>query len=66
MTEPRLTIREREILLILADGRTMKDAAASMGISVQTIKNHCSAIYRELGATGLVNAYHRLGWLKPR
>lgn len=60
----RLSPAEWRLLAALADGRTQAEAAATLGLSIQTVKNHCSGAYRKLDVGGLVGAYARLGWLK--
>ncbi len=43
-----LTPRETEILELLVDGRTLKSAASSLGVSFHTIDNHVRSIYYKL------------------
>jgi DNA-binding NarL/FixJ family response regulator len=43
-----LTSREREIVQLVAEGRSSKEAAATLGISVKTIDVHRSNIMRKL------------------
>ena len=45
-----LTEREFEVLQLLAQGRSIKDIAESMGLNPKTIANHQSAIKAKLGA----------------
>lgn len=45
----RLTPREREICRILAQGRSNRDIAAELGISVSTVQNHVHHILRKFG-----------------
>jgi two-component system response regulator DevR len=44
-----LTAREREILPLIADGRTNKEIAAAVFLSDRTVKNYVSAILSKLG-----------------
>jgi DNA-binding NarL/FixJ family response regulator len=44
-----LTQREREVVQLLAEGRTNKDVAESLGISVRTVETHRNNIMRKLG-----------------
>jgi two-component system nitrate/nitrite response regulator NarL len=44
-----LTSREREILLRVARGRTNREAAAELGISVRTVETHRDSLMRKLG-----------------
>jgi DNA-binding NarL/FixJ family response regulator len=45
-----LTGREFEVLQLLAQGRSIKDIAESMGLHAKTVANHQSAIKAKLGA----------------
>lgn len=44
----RLTDREREIVQLLAEGLSNKDAAEKLGISVKTVETHRAAIMKKL------------------
>lgn len=43
------TAREREIIQLLAEGRSNKEVAQALGISVKTAETHRAAIMRKLG-----------------
>jgi DNA-binding CsgD family transcriptional regulator len=45
-----LTRREVELLVAVTHGETNKQAAAAMGVSVQTVKKHMSSVMGKLGA----------------
>jgi two-component system, NarL family, response regulator NreC len=45
----RITDREREIVQLLAEGKTSKEVAAVLGISVRTVETHRAAITKKLG-----------------
>ncbi|RMI05046.1 LuxR family transcriptional regulator, partial [Cellulomonas triticagri] len=47
-----LTEREREVLGCLRSSLTSEEIAASLFVSVNTVKTHMRAIYRKLGADG--------------
>jgi DNA-binding NarL/FixJ family response regulator len=47
--EMPLTVRQREVLQLLAEGKTMKEAATLMGISTRTAEAHKYEIMRLLG-----------------
>lgn len=47
-----LTDREREIALLLRDGKTLKEIAIELSVSVATVKSHSNAAYRKLGVSG--------------
>jgi DNA-binding NarL/FixJ family response regulator len=44
-----LTPREREIVQLLAEGRTSKEVAAALGISLKTVDTHRTNLMRKLG-----------------
>ncbi|MEA3188640.1 MAG: hypothetical protein QOD99_2470 [Chthoniobacter sp.] len=44
----RLTPRERELVQLLAEGKSNKDAAGQLGISIKTVETHRAAIMRKL------------------
>jgi DNA-binding NarL/FixJ family response regulator len=44
----RLTPREREVVQLLAEGKTTKEVAAVLGMSVKTAETHRSNIMRKL------------------
>ena len=41
--------REREVLQLLADGRTVADIAGTMGLSAHTVRNHIRRAMKHLG-----------------
>jgi len=47
--ETTLTLRQREVLQLLAEGKTMKEVAAVLGISTRTTESHKYEIMRQLG-----------------
>ena len=49
-SEMKLTTRQREVLRLLAEGKTMKEAAALMGVSSRTAEAHKYDVMRQLGA----------------
>ena len=60
----RLTQAERETALLAAAGRSNKEIAAQLGISVRTVENHLQHVYEKLGISartdlpeGLEHAY---------
>ncbi|MFB9326880.1 AAA family ATPase [Paenibacillus aurantiacus] len=46
-----LTERERQVALLLAEGRTLAEIAGSVFVSVVTVKKHVGAIYRKYGVS---------------
>ena len=58
-----LTKRELEVFATyLATGKT-SSAAHLLGVSLQTIKNHCANVYAKLECSGVLEAAQALGWL---
>jgi DNA-binding NarL/FixJ family response regulator len=51
-----LTVREREVLRLIAEGRLGKQIAQSLGISERTVKFHTAALIRKLGADNRAQA----------
>lgn len=45
---PRLTSREREVVQLLAEGMTTKEAAARLGLSTKTVESHRANLMRKL------------------
>jgi len=54
-----LTMREREVLLLLSEGLPNKLIARRLQISEHTVKFHVSSIYAKLGATSRTDAVSR-------
>jgi DNA-binding NarL/FixJ family response regulator len=50
---PRLTGRERDVLTLIANGRSRKDVATSMGVAVQSVDYHVHEIQRRLETDAL-------------
>lgn len=62
-----LTMREKEVLLLIADGKTNKDIAEELHISIKTVKTHVSNLLMKCGLedrTQLAIYAHRKGWVK--
>jgi len=51
-----LTMREVEVLLLIAKGRTNKEIAKELFISEKTVKNHITNIFRKLNVTDRTEA----------
>jgi len=45
----RITDREREIVQLLGEGKSSKEIAIILGISVRTVETHRAAIMKKLG-----------------
>jgi PAS domain S-box-containing protein len=66
--KPQLTRRQREILELVASGRSTADIAAELSLSIETVRNHLRRLLQELGAHSRVEAVatgQRLGLLPP-
>lgn len=55
-TIPALTAREMQVLRLLAGGRSGKEIAADLSISLATAQRHVANIYTKIGARGRVAA----------
>lgn len=51
--DDRLSRREREVVQLLAEGKTNKDVATTLGISVRTAETHRAGIMQKLGVHSL-------------
>ena len=51
-----LTEREREVVGLLADGRTYKQVATAMQLSQSTVRNHLHNVYTKLGVVDRAQA----------
>lgn len=49
----RLSPREREVLQLVAEGQSMKEIAAALGLSVKTVETHRRQIMEKLGIYNL-------------
>lgn len=58
-----LTLRQREVLDLLAAGASSKQAARTLGVSVRTIHKHLETAYRALGVTTRIQALRAVGHL---
>lgn len=64
----RLTRRQREVLQLIAEGKTTKEIAQILGISVKTVETHRSRLMEELDlhdVAGVVRYAIRSGVIEP-
>lgn len=61
--EADLTQRQRQVLELLGDGRTMGQIASRLGISPRTVETHVTSLYRKLGVRTRVQAISRAATL---
>ena len=45
---PTITLREREVLSLIADGLSNKEIATALRISTETVKHHISIVLQKL------------------
>jgi len=67
-TEEGLTEREKEVLLLIAEGRSNKEIADELHISIKTVKTHVSNLLMKCeleDRTQLAVYAHRKGLVKP-
>jgi DNA-binding NarL/FixJ family response regulator len=65
--DAELTRRERDLLRALVDGRSYKQAADDLGVSVDTIRTYVRTLYKKLdvhSATEAVAKALREGWVR--
>ncbi|MEA2450037.1 MAG: hypothetical protein QOG63_1969 [Thermoleophilaceae bacterium] len=55
-----LTPRELQVALVVAEGATNREAAASLFLTVKTIEFHLGQIYRKLGVRSRTELAHRM------
>jgi DNA-binding NarL/FixJ family response regulator len=53
-----LTDREREIVQMLAEGKSNKEVASSLSISAKTVETHRATVMRKLGINSIVELVH--------
>jgi DNA-binding NarL/FixJ family response regulator len=53
---PYLTRRQEDVLVFLTVGKTNREIAAELNLSVNTVKSHLSSIYRKLGMSNRTEA----------
>lgn len=59
----RITPMEMDVLRTYARIGNQKEAATELGMTLQTVKNHCMSAYRKLDVTSAIEAFTVMGWL---
>ncbi|WP_409177136.1 response regulator [Brevibacillus fortis] len=65
--ENPLTLREKEVLLLIADGKNTKEIASQLYITTGTVRNYISVILDKLGVSNRIEAImhsKEKGWFK--
>ena len=65
--EKPLTEREKEVLLLIADGKNTKEIASQLFITTGTVRNYISVILDKLGVSNRIEAimhFKEKGWFK--
>src|SRR5262245_13019959 len=57
----RLSDRERAVLVALAEGQQYKEIADTLGISIDTVRNHIKRTYEKLQVNTRLDAVRKLG-----
>ncbi|WFR62167.1 response regulator transcription factor [Paenibacillus amylolyticus] len=68
-SESGLTEREKEVLLLIAEGKTNKDIGEELHISIKTVKTHVSNLLMKCemdDRTQLAIYAYRQGWVKTK
>lgn len=58
--EQMLTLREKEILEMLSQGKLYRQIVNELGISLETVKSHCHNIYEKLHVTTKMEAINKV------
>ena len=63
LLDERLTVREREVLCLLAAGASNRQIAQALGVTVGTVKTHTHRIYQKLDVESRIQAVSRAHFL---
>jgi DNA-binding CsgD family transcriptional regulator len=53
VSKPQPTAREREVLARIAQGKTSKQIAAELGVSLRTVNTHRENLAKKLGSSSV-------------
>lgn len=56
-----LTLREQQVIQLLAEGKLYKEVADELSITMDTVKKHCKNCYKKLDARNKVEAIIKYG-----
>jgi DNA-binding NarL/FixJ family response regulator len=56
---PELTVREREVLTLIAQGHSNSSIARTLSLSTKTVRNHISSVFAKLGVSDRAQAIVR-------
>jgi len=59
-----LSPRERQILRAYLECERIKEVAAVLGLSPQTVKNYLHDAYKKLDVTSNLGAFKAMGWIR--
>jgi DNA-binding NarL/FixJ family response regulator len=60
VSSEQLTSRQRELLSLLRDGKDNQSIAQAMGLSIKTVENHLTRLYRQLNVQSRLEAVNYL------
>lgn len=64
-----VTIREREVGTLIAEGKSNPEIAEALGITVSTVDNHRRSLYVKVGVKNSVDLTHHAilkGWVRVK
>jgi DNA-binding CsgD family transcriptional regulator len=56
-----ISMRERQMLLMLRLGKTNHEISAELGISENTVKTHLRSLFKKIGVSNRTQASHWVG-----
>ncbi len=56
MADTRLSPRERQVWLLLVQGKSNQEIASTLGLALGTVKTYLSRLYRKLGVSSRLEA----------
>ena len=62
--EPGPTLRQLQVMEAYVRTGSQKAAAHECNLSIQTVKNHLTALYARLDVSNVLEALTKLGWVE--